>query len=191
MQKSICVFAVGAAVAAIFVVQPAHAKPVKCASAVGTWRVVSLGLPWTFDVHADGTARADNWNQMHWTCSGRVITLTNGLGAHVTMTISPDGNSISGTMTDGMPASGVRTSAPIAQASAAHSKAEKRLIGGKGSPRQRYCDSRWPAYSAQLQKDWNEEFDINDEGPLTAAQLAEQRRIYNAKCVAGEDPSNF
>ncbi len=191
MQKSICVLAVATAVAATFMVQPARAKPVKCAGAVGTWRVTSLGLPWTFEVHADGTARADNWNQMRWTCSGRVITLTNGLGAHVTMTVAPDGNSISGTMTDGMPASGVRTSAPIAEAPAARSKAETRLAAGKSSSRQRYCDSRWPAYSAQLQKEWNEEFDIDNEGPLTAAQLTEQRRIYNSKCLAGEDPSNF
>lgn len=83
-----------------------------CSRAVGTWTVSSLGLPWNYDVRPDGTAVVDDWNRSTWTCKGNVYTFTNGFGARVTLTLSADGNRMSGTMTDGMPASAVRTSGP-------------------------------------------------------------------------------
>jgi hypothetical protein len=175
---------------------PAHARAAKaktankCQSVVGTWRISSLGLPWTYDVHPDGTATVDGWNQMTWRCAGNAVTFTNGLGANVHLTMSADGNSMSGTMTDGMSASAVRTSAPPpASATVRPSKRGAATGAVKASSRQRYCASKWPAYRDEVQRLWLEEFDIDDEGPLSEAHMEGERRSFMTRCLAGEDPS--
>jgi hypothetical protein len=198
MRKSPFLAAIAFALAA-FIAASASARPVKkpidrCRTVLGTWRITSLGLPWTYDVHADGTAIVDGGNPMTWTCAGNVVTFRNALGANVKVTVSSDGSHLSGTMTDGMPASGVRIGAPPSANVAAGTRAMRdkgvKSVGvpGKGSARERYCASKWVIWRDNWLRIYDEEFNIDDE-PMPPEAIESNRRQFTARCMAGDEPT--
>lgn len=194
MRKLQCLTAIVFALSA-FAPASTSARPVKkpldnCRTVLGTWRITSLGMPWTYDVRADGTAVVDGGNPMTWTCAGNVVTFRNALGANVRLTVSSDGAHVSGTMTDGMPASGVRTGAPPAElaAGARPARGKGGSVPAKGSARDRYCAAQWLPYKAQWLQEWDDEYSLG-EGPMAPEDIENGRRQFMQRCLAGHVPT--
>ncbi|MDI3471064.1 MAG: hypothetical protein OJF62_003127 [Pseudolabrys sp.] len=194
MQNTVCKLVIASVLAAVALPPVTHAKSTKsvkaatsCQRVLGTWRMTSLGMSWTYNIKPGGAAVADDWNQMTWTCANGTVTLRNSLGANVRLTLQPDGNHMTGTETSGMAATAVRTGAPppsTAGAPAAAKRGKHAAVAGNPA-RQRYCVAKWPLWRDAWAKDCAENADIGDL--FTGGCPEVTREQFMAQCLAGQE----